>query len=91
MVDEKVFDRQIECRYNRYTKETEVAMAQAGKGECGMENAVEVKNLTKDYGAFKLDDVSFDVGFGGIVGLIGANGAAVLIMSEPPCQQNFRD
>ncbi len=37
--------------------------------------ALEVKNLTKKYPAFLLDGVSFAVGEGEIVGLIGRNGA----------------
>lgn len=40
-----------------------------------MNNALEVSHLTKDYGAFKLDDVSFTVPGGTIMGLIGENGA----------------
>ncbi|MCL2574984.1 MAG: ABC transporter ATP-binding protein [Defluviitaleaceae bacterium] len=40
-----------------------------------MENSLEVKNLTKYYGSFKLSDVSFNIPLGGIVGLVGANGA----------------
>ena len=40
-----------------------------------MENAIEIRHLTKDYGSFKLDDVTFDVPMGTVVGLIGENGA----------------
>ena len=40
-----------------------------------MKNAIEVKNLTKKYQLFKLDDVSFTVPGSTIVGLIGENGA----------------
>lgn len=40
-----------------------------------MENAIEIKHLTKDYGSFQLSDVSFHVPGGSIVGLIGENGA----------------
>ena len=40
-----------------------------------MNNALEVSHLTKDYGSFKLDDVSFTVPGGTIMGLIGENGA----------------
>ncbi|MDE6108115.1 MAG: ABC transporter ATP-binding protein [Oscillospiraceae bacterium] len=40
-----------------------------------MKNAIEVKGLTKKYQLFKLDDVSFEVPGGTIVGLIGENGA----------------
>jgi ABC-2 type transport system ATP-binding protein len=39
------------------------------------ENALAVKGLTKKYADFILDDVSFDVPQGTIVGLIGENGA----------------
>lgn len=38
-------------------------------------NALEVKGLTKEYPRFKLDGVSFAVGEGRVVGLIGRNGA----------------
>lgn len=38
-------------------------------------NAIDVQNLTIDFGQFKIDDVSFSVRKGGITGLIGANGA----------------
>ena len=40
-----------------------------------MKNALEVSHLTKDYGSFKLDDVSFTVPGGTIMGLFGENGA----------------
>lgn len=40
-----------------------------------MKNAIEIRNLTKDYGSFKLDDVSFTLPGGSIMGLIGENGA----------------
>jgi len=40
-----------------------------------MKNAIEIRHLTKNYKLFKLDDVSFDVPGGSIVGLIGENGA----------------
>ena len=40
-----------------------------------MKNALEVSHLTKDYGSFKLDDVSFTVPGGTIMGLIGEHGA----------------
>lgn len=39
------------------------------------ENAVEVKNLTKKYDGFTLDNVSFTVPKGSIMGFIGQNGA----------------
>lgn len=40
-----------------------------------MNNAIEIRDLTKDYGAFKLDHVSITVPGGTIMGLIGENGA----------------
>ena len=39
------------------------------------EYVIEVKNLIKDYGSFKLEDVSFRVPVGCICGFIGQNGA----------------
>ena len=38
-------------------------------------NAIEIKNITKEYKNFKLDNVSFKVVEGRIVGFIGRNGA----------------
>ena len=38
-------------------------------------NALEIKNLTKSFGDFKLDNVSFTLPSGCIIGLIGENGA----------------
>lgn len=38
-------------------------------------NALEVKNLCKSYTAFKLDNISFSLPEGCIMGLIGENGA----------------
>ncbi len=38
-------------------------------------NAIEVKNLTKSYSGFKLDNVSFALPSGCILGLVGENGA----------------
>ena len=40
-----------------------------------MSDLIEVSHLTRDYGAFKLDDVSLTVPGGSILGLIGENGA----------------
>ena len=41
-----------------------------------MNAIIEAKNLSKHYGSFKaVDDVSFNIGLGRIVGLIGSNGA----------------
>ncbi len=40
-----------------------------------MEYAIEVRNLTKEYENFKLENVSFNVGKGTIMGFIGENGA----------------
>lgn len=39
------------------------------------DNILEVKNLTKDYGDFVLDNLSFTIPRGSIMGLIGENGA----------------
>mgnify|MGYP003463468719 FL=1 len=38
-------------------------------------NVIELKNVTKDYGDFKLDKVSFCVPEGTVCGFIGQNGA----------------
>ncbi|MCM1327018.1 MAG: ABC transporter ATP-binding protein [Lachnoclostridium sp.] len=38
-------------------------------------NIIEVKNITKDYGDFKLDNISFSVSKGSVCGFIGQNGA----------------
>lgn len=40
-----------------------------------MENILSVKNLTKSYPRFKLDNVTFDIPRGSIMGFIGENGA----------------
>ena len=40
-----------------------------------MEYAIEVQGLTKRYPGFTLDNVSFSVPSGSIVGFIGENGA----------------
>lgn len=40
-----------------------------------MDNILEVKNLTKQYPGFKLDNISLQVPRGSIMGLIGENGA----------------
>lgn len=40
-----------------------------------MENAIQVKNLTKKYKDFKLEDISFELPSGMVLGLIGENGA----------------
>lgn len=41
----------------------------------GYQNAVEIKNVTKDYGDFKLDNISFSIPEGNVCGFIGQNGA----------------
>ena len=53
-------------------------------------NAIEIKNLTKKYKGFALDDISFSLPSGCILGLIGENGAgksttikAILDMIKP--------
>ncbi len=38
-------------------------------------NAVEIKSLTKVYDEFKLDNISFNIPTGSVVGLVGENGA----------------
>ena len=40
-----------------------------------MENVIEVKNLTKHYDKFSLENINLDIPKGTIVGLIGENGA----------------
>lgn len=40
-----------------------------------MNNAIEIKNLTKEYTGFKLNDINLEIPKGIIVGLIGENGA----------------
>ena len=39
------------------------------------ENAIEIRNLTKQYDGFKLDNISFDLPKGCVMGFIGQNGA----------------
>ena len=53
-------------------------------------NAIEIKNLSKKYKGFALDDISFSLPSGCILGLIGENGAgkgttikAILDMIKP--------
>lgn len=40
-----------------------------------MKNVIEVKNVSKNYGDFKLDNISFSVPMGCICGFVGQNGA----------------
>lgn len=40
-----------------------------------IKNVIELKNVSKDYGDFKLDNVSFSVPEGSVCGFIGQNGA----------------
>ena len=40
-----------------------------------IKNVIEIKNVSKDYGDFKLDNISFCVPEGSICGFIGQNGA----------------
>ena len=40
-----------------------------------IKNVIEVKNVTKDYGDFRLDNISFVVPEGSVCGFIGQNGA----------------
>ena len=44
------------------------------------ENILEVKGLTKDYGDFVLDKLTFTVPKGVIMGLIGENGAGKFVL-----------
>ena len=41
----------------------------------GTANVIEIKNVSKDYGDFKLDNISFTVPEGSVCGFIGQNGA----------------
>ena len=47
-----------------------------------MGNVIELKNVTKDYGDFKLDHVSFSVPEGSVCGFIGQNGAGKTTLLE---------
>lgn len=40
-----------------------------------MSTVLSVKHLKKEYGKFTLEDISFEIGSGMIMGLIGRNGA----------------
>ena len=40
-----------------------------------VKNVIEIKDVTKDYGDFKLDHISFSVPEGSVCGFIGQNGA----------------
>ena len=40
-----------------------------------IKNVIEIKNVTKDYGDFRLDNISFTVPEGSVCGFIGQNGA----------------
>lgn len=40
-----------------------------------MDNILEVKKINKDYGGFKLKDISFEIPKGSIMGLVGENGS----------------
>ena len=40
-----------------------------------IKNVIEIKNISKDYGDFKLDSISFNVPEGSVCGFIGQNGA----------------
>ncbi len=45
------------------------------KGTVICMNVIEIKNATKDFGDFKLDNISFEVPEGSVCGFIGQNGA----------------
>ena len=47
---------------------------------------IEIKNITKEYKTFKLDDVSFNVEDGHIVGFIGRNGAGKTTLIKLLCR-----
>ena len=48
-----------------------------------MDEILQIKDLTKKYGDFKLDQVSFSIPKGSIMGLIGENGAEKAQQSTP--------
>ena len=48
-----------------------------------MDAILRVDNLTKQYADFKLDHVSFSVPKGTIMGLIGENGASLILATAP--------
>lgn len=55
------------------------------------ENILEVKGLTKDYGDFVLDKLTFTVPKGVIMGLIGENGAGMsMIISLTTCDEQWK-
>ena len=62
-----VYTHGILCISNIYNVTTEAHM--------DFENAIDIKNLTKRYDGFTLDNISFSVPKGSIMGFIGQNGA----------------
>jgi len=40
-----------------------------------MNNIIEIKNLTKEYPGFKLNNIDLVIPYGSIMGLVGENGA----------------
>lgn len=46
------------------------------------ENAIEIKGITKKYDGFTLDNVSFEVPKGSIMGFIGQNGAGIVLRAN---------
>lgn len=56
-----------------------------------MNNAIEIKNLSKKYKGFSLDNVSFNLPKGTIMGLIGENGAGKTTIIKTILDISFKD
>ena len=50
-----------------------------------MENAIEVKHLSKHYKDFTLEDISLHVPAGSVLGLVGENGAGKSDLYQISC------